>query len=289
MEILTTIAQCRDHRLSDRAAGRRVALVPTMGFLHEGHLELVRRAREVADSVWVSIFVNPTQFGPHEDFESYPRELKKDAELLAHEGVDIVFAPTTEEIYPRDPIVQIGFSGLERKLCGTDRPTHFAGVGLVVSQLFNVIQPDRGIFGQKDAQQVLLIRRLANELHFPVEIIVVPTVRESDGLAMSSRNAYLTPQERTAASTIYATVCKARDAIEAGEVCGEAVRRILITGIRSEELLELQYAECVDVETLERTEMISGSVLLAVAVRVGKSRLIDNVTVTPSATAEGTT
>ncbi len=287
METLKTIAECRDRRRVDREAGRRVALVPTMGYLHDGHLELVRRARDAAESVWVSVFVNPTQFGPDEDFQSYPRALDRDAEMLAREGVDVVFAPATEEMYPRRSVVQVGFSGLERRLCGTDRPTHFAGVGVVVSQLFNIVQPDSAIFGQKDAQQVLLIRRLAEDLHFPVEIVAVPTVREPDGLAMSSRNAYLTPGERAAAPAIFRTLCRARDAIEAGQRVAEEVERVVVDGIEEEEPLKIQYVECTDAETLDRVTMISGPVMLAVAVRVGKSRLIDNIVAVPPLDSKG--
>lgn len=287
MEILTTIVGCRERRRAEREAGHRVALVPTMGFLHEGHLELVRTARRTADRVWVSIFVNPTQFGPDEDYESYPRELERDAELLKHEGVDVIFAPSADEMYPREPIVEIGFSGLEHKLCGTDRPTHFAGVGIVVSQLFNVVQPDAAVFGQKDAQQVLLIRRLAHDLHFPVEIIVNPTVREQDGLAMSSRNAYLKPNERAAAPAIYHALCRGRELVEQGESSACVVRDGLIRGIESEELLKVQYAECVDADSLQDVEMIDGPVLLAVGVRVGMARLIDNVVAVPGSGPEG--
>ena len=281
METVTTIAGARERREADRRAGRRVAFVPTMGFLHEGHLALVRRARDLGGSVWVSIFVNPTQFGPGEDYERYPRDPARDAALLEAEGVDVLFAPTVEEMYPTEPVVQVGFSGLDAVLCGASRPGHFAGVGLVVAKLFNIVQPHVAVFGQKDAQQALLIERLVEDLDFPVRIEVAPTVREPDGLAMSSRNTYLSPRERAAAPVLYRALCSARDAVLAGERDPRAVEELLHGRIAAEPLARVDYAACVDRRTLARPERITAPVLLAVAVHFGSTRLIDNLTVTP--------
>ncbi len=282
MKTVHTIAAARARRRADREAGLRVAFVPTMGYLHEGHLALVRRARELGDAVWVSIFVNPTQFGPNEDFERYPRDLTRDARLLEAEGVDVLFAPSVEEMYPREPVVAISFSGLDRVLCGASRPGHFAGVGLVVAKLFNIVQPDVAVFGQKDAQQALLIRRLAEDLSFPVEIEVAPTVREPDGLAMSSRNTYLSPEERAAAPVLYRALRAAGEVIASGQRDPGAVEELLRTTVETEPLARVEYAVCVDAETLERPERIDGPVLLALAVRFGATRLIDNLPVDPS-------
>lgn len=281
MKTVETIAGARARRCTDRAAGHRVALVPTMGFLHEGHLALVRRARELGDAVWVSIFVNPTQFGPGEDFERYPRDLERDAALLEAESVDVLFAPTVEEMYPREPVVEIAFSSMDRVLCGAARPGHFAGVGLVVAKLFNIVEPHVAVFGQKDAQQALLIRRLVGDLSFPVEIEVAPTVREADGLAMSSRNTYLSPGQRAAAPVLYRALRTAGEAIAAGERDPTAVEELLRAIVEAEPLAELEYAVCVDAETLGRPERISRPVLLALAVRFGATRLIDNLPIEP--------
>lgn len=280
MEVVTTIAEVRRLRQVERSGGHRAALVPTMGSLHEGHLSLVRRARGLASRVWVSLFVNPTQFGPAEDFESYPRDLERDCELLRGEAVDVVFAPEVAEIYPRRPVVEIGFSGLEYVLCGARRSGHFAGVGIVVAKLLNIVQPEVAVFGQKDAQQALLIRRLAEDLDFPVQLEVAPTVREPDGLAMSSRNAYLSREERAAAPALYRALTRARDAIRAGERDPRRVRGMMAETVAEEPLLELEYAECVSEDDLRIPEVIAGPVLLAIAVDAGRARLIDNLVVT---------
>ena len=252
-----------------------------MGFLHDGHLSLVRRARGLADSVWVSVFVNPTQFGPDEDFDRYPRDLDRDLDLLRAEGVDAVFAPTVAEMYPGPPVVEISFSGLERELCGASRPAHFGGVGLVVSKLFNIVQPDVAVFGQKDAQQAVLIRRLVEDLDMPVEIEIAPTVREPDGLAMSSRNAYLSPDQRRAAPVLFRALQKGADTVATGErdpsVVTAAVRRV----VDGESAIELEYVECVRQADLAVPERIESPILLAVAAHAGPTRLIDNLPVTP--------
>lgn len=287
MEVETTIAGVRTRRRSERDAGLRAALVPTMGFLHDGHLSLVRRARELGDRVWVSVFVNPTQFGPGEDLERYPRDLDRDLGLLAGQGADAVFAPSVEEMYPRPPVVEISFSGLERLLCGASRPGHFGGVGLVVSKLLNIVQPEVAVFGQKDAQQALLIRRLVADLDMPITIDVAPTVREADGLAMSSRNAYLAPAERQAAPALYRALREAADAVAGGERDPSAVTGIIREVVGTEPLLDLEYAECVRQSDLAVPGRIGSPVLLAVAAHVGSTRLIDNLPVTPPAEKGG--
>jgi pantoate--beta-alanine ligase len=279
MQTVATIEQARMVRAEQ--AHERVALVPTMGYLHEGHLSLVRQARELVDRVWVSIFVNPTQFGPREDLDRYPRDLERDLQLLEAEGVDVVFAPESEDMYPVAPVVEIGFSGLERRLCGTDRPGHFAGVGLVVAKLFNIIQPQIAVFGQKDAQQALLIRRLVADLDFPVEVHVGATVREPDGLAMSSRNALLSDEYRRAAPVILRALEDGRRAILDGEREVSAVVERMREVLGSERRLEPQYVECIDQLTLLDPGTITGPVLLAIAARAGDTRLIDNLPVDP--------
>ncbi len=281
MELMTTIAEARERRRLDREKGRSVGLVPTMGALHAGHLSLVETAHAHAPSVWASVFVNPTQFAPGEDFERYPRDLDRDAELLRAAGVSVLFAPSTEEMYPRPPVVEVGFGRLEEVLCGAHRPGHFAGVGLVVAKLLNIVRPDVAIFGQKDAQQALLIRRLAADLDFPVEVVVSPTVREPDGLAMSSRNAYLSESERRAAPTLYRALRAGAAAVEGGERDPRRVERVIASVVSAEPLLRLEYARCLDAEDLTVPVPIAGSVLLALAAHAGSTRLIDNVVAVP--------
>jgi len=281
VKVVTTVREARQTRAQQAAAGGSVALVPTMGNLHEGHLSLVRLARSRACVVWVSVFVNPTQFGPGEDFERYPRTLEEDTRLLEAEQVDVVFAPSVAEMYPEDPGVRIVFPGLDEVLCGASRPGHFAGVGLVVSKLFNIVAPTLAVFGQKDAQQAVLIRRLTADLNFDIHIEVAPTVREPDGLAMSSRNAYLSPAERSAAPVLYRALCRAAEAIRGGEQSPRAVQQLLRETIAAQPLVTLEYAECVSPRSLETPTAISGPVLLLVAARLGTTRLIDNLEVTP--------
>ena len=279
--IVRTIAAARELRRIVREAGRRVAFVPTMGALHEGHLALVRRARELGDEVWVSIFVNPTQFGPGEDLTRYPRDLEGDCVLLEREDVPVVFAPSEAEMYPTPPAVTVGFGGLESVLCGASRPGHFAGVGLVVSKLFHIVEPEVAVFGQKDAQQAVLIQRLVRDLDFPVLIEVAPTVREPDGLALSSRNRYLTPRERAAAPVLYRALLAGREAVATGAREPAAIEATMRRVLAEEPLAEPEYAACVDPETLRPPEAVTRPVLLAVAVRLGSARLIDNVLASP--------
>jgi pantoate--beta-alanine ligase len=279
MLTVTTIAGVRARRAELDRLGRRVALVPTMGALHEGHLALVRRGRELADEVWASVFVNPTQFGPGEDFERYPRDLETDRRLLEAVGTALLFAPGVKEMYPRPPLTVVSLPGLAERLCGAYRPGHFAGVATVVAKLLGIARPEVAVFGAKDWQQVTVIRRMVADLDMPARIEVLPTIRETDGLAMSSRNAYLKPAERVAAARIYSALVAVKDAVVGGERDAAAVAAMLAERIGREPLLTVQYAEAVNPDTLERNEKIAGRVLLVVAVHAGTTRLIDNLLV----------
>jgi pantoate--beta-alanine ligase len=256
-----------------------LGLVPTMGYLHEGHLSLVRQAKTESASVVVSIFVNPTQFGPNEDLENYPRDLEMDLNLLEKEGVDLVWIPTEGVMYPPGFQTWVIVEGLTQKLEGLERPGHFRGVTTVVSKLFNVVQPDKAYFGQKDAQQSIVIRRMVQDLNLPVEIVVCPTVRESDGLAMSSRNSYLNPQERKAATVLYRSLMKAQEAFEAGGCDADEVRKMVSATLAEEPLAKTQYVSVADPETLNELDGPIVKALISMAVFVGGTRLIDNIVV----------
>ncbi|MCS7221825.1 MAG: pantoate--beta-alanine ligase [Anaerolineae bacterium] len=274
MYVVETVADVRRIR---RELMGSWGLVPTMGYLHEGHLSLVRRARAENDHVGVSIFVNPTQFGPHEDLAAYPRDLPRDLELLRQENVDLVWAPPVEEVYPPGYQTYVIVEEVARPLEGTARPGHFRGVATIVAKLFNVFQPDRAYFGQKDAQQVVVIRQMARDLNFPLEIVVCPTVREADGLAMSSRNVYLTPEQRAAAPVLYRALCAARDAWLAGQYDGEQLRQIMRSVLGTEPLAQVEYVSAADPHTLAELGDARRGVLLSMAVRIGRARLIDNL------------
>ncbi len=279
MLLVTTIATVRSRRRELSRLGRRVALVPTMGALHEGHLSLVAAARERADEVWASVFVNPTQFGPGEDLDRYPRDLQRDRALLEAAGAALLFAPSAREVYPRPPTTTVDLPDLARHLCGAHRPGHFRGVALVVAKLLATVQPEVAVFGAKDWQQAALIRALVADLDIPTEVVVAPTVREADGLAMSSRNAYLTAEQRSAASVLYRALRAAEDAARAGERRGPELERLLAAEVSREPLARLQYAGAVDPDTLAPLREVRGTVLLAVAAMVGATRLIDNLLV----------
>lgn len=253
-----------------------IGLVPTMGYLHEGHLSLVRRAAQECASVVVSIFVNPTQFGPSEDLSAYPRDMERDLRLLEPLGVNLVWMPTPEIMYPDGYQTWVEVEALTGFLEGAQRPGHFRGVTTVVAKLFNGVQPAKAYFGQKDAQQVAVIRQMARDLNFPLEIVVCPIVREPDGLAMSSRNAYLNPEQRQAATVLYRALNAAKDAYDLGERDGEPLRALMRQTIAAEPLAQMQYVSCADYDTLEELEKITGKALLSMAVFVGKTRLIDN-------------
>jgi len=247
-----------------------------MGFLHAGHLSLVQQAREECASVVVSIFVNPTQFGPNEDLANYPRDLPHDLALLEAAGVDLAWTPTPEGMYPPGFQTWISVEQVSQRLEGAMRPGHFRGVTTVVAKLFHAVQPQKAYFGQKDAQQAAVIRRMTEDLDFPIEVEVCPTRREPDGLAMSSRNSYLSPAERAAASVLFRALSAARAAYEKGERSAEALRQIVGAVLTTEPLAKLQYVSCADLDTLEELESVHGRALLSLAVYLGKTRLIDN-------------
>jgi pantoate--beta-alanine ligase len=274
MQVTRTIAEMRGAR---QAMAGEVGLVPTMGYLHEGHLSLVRAARAANQHVVVSIFVNPTQFGPNEDFERYPRDEDRDLELLRGEGVDVVFAPSVEEMYPSGDSTVVDVEGVTDVLEGAHRPGHFRGVATVVSKLFHIIEPTRACFGQKDAQQLLVIKKMVRDQRMAVEIVGCPTVREPDGLAMSSRNAYLSPEERAAALVLSKALNRARALFESGESNGELLRAAMRSIIDAEPLAAADYVSVADTETLAELERVDGRALASLAVRIGKTRLIDNV------------
>jgi pantoate--beta-alanine ligase len=249
-----------------------------MGFLHEGHISLVRAARADNDSVWVSIFVNPTQFGPSEDFASYPRDTERDLALLRETGADFVFMPAVEEVYPAGFDTSVDVGAVTERLEGAARPGHFRGVATVVLKLLNIVQPSRAYFGQKDAQQLVVIQKLVRDLDLPVEIVPMPTIREPDGLAMSSRNTYLTPDQRQAATVLWQALTLAQEMWTKGLRDAEAYRSRLIELIEDEELARIDYVSVADPNTLAELERIQGPALVSLAVRIGKTRLIDNVT-----------
>ena len=277
---MKTIQTSNDMRVwarASRKAGQRLGFVPTMGALHEGHLSLVRAAKAQCDVVAASIFVNPTQFGPNEDFSKYPRTFERDCELLENEGVSMLFAPTVEEMYPPRAVTYVTVEGMSEKLCGNSRPGHFRGVTTVVSKLFNIVEPDVAFFGQKDAAQVAIIRRMVRDLNIPVEIVACPIVRETDGLAMSSRNAYLDPQQRKAALVL------SRSLKEAQVLYQQGVRDAQPLIDHSKEMFaqqpsaRLDYFEIIHPATLEPVEKIISPSLVVVAAYLGTTRLIDNI------------
>jgi pantoate--beta-alanine ligase len=277
MIIYQTIAEIREFVRQARVKGSSIGFVPTMGYLHEGHLELMRRAKEKCDCVIVSIFVNPTQFGPGEDLERYPRDLERDARLAEGAGVDAIFNPGVEEIYPPGYCTYVDVERITERLCGFSRPGHFRGVATVVTKLFNIVKPDQAFFGQKDAQQVLVIQRMATDLNMEVGIVTVPTVREQDGLAMSSRNVYLDAGQRQAALVLSRSLKIAADEVLAGENSAAKIRQLVIEMIKAEPLADIDYVEIYSHPELEPVELIGGPVLLAMALKIGQTRLIDNV------------
>jgi len=290
VKLCTTIDEMRAAGRAERLAGKRLGFVPTLGALHEGHLSLVRAARAATDVVAASIFVNPTQFGPNEDFAKYPRSFERDSEMLEREGVELLFAPSVEEMYPNaadrsvrpTPVTWVTVEDLSSKLDGRSRPGHFRGVTTVVAKLFHIVEPDAAFFGQKDAAQVAIIRRMVRDLNLPVEIVVCPIVRESDGLAMSSRNAYLDPEQRKQALLLHRSLLRVQALADAGERNAAKLAdggRHEFAGERS---VRLDYFEIVNPDTLDSVENISGGALVAVAAFVGNTRLIDNILIRKS-------
>ncbi|MEJ2597856.1 MAG: pantoate--beta-alanine ligase [Anaerolineales bacterium] len=279
MKTVTTIAELRQAR---RELPAPLGLVPTMGYLHAGHLSLVRAARQECASVIASIFVNPTQFGPNEDLEAYPRDLQRDSKLLEDEGVDLVWAPTPQVMYPPGFQTWVTVEEVTQPLEGGMRPGHFRGVATVVTKLFNAVQPDRAYFGQKDAQQVVVIRQMVRDLNLPLEIVVCPIVREPDGLALSSRNVYLDPAQRQAATVLHRALQRAVDAFQTGERDAHALRRIMTETIAAEPLARPQYVSCADAASLQELQgPVTSQALLSMAVYLGKTRLIDNMLIEP--------
>ena len=273
MKTVATLADLRTARLSFSG---KVGLVPTMGFLHEGHLSLIRKAKAECDHVIVTIFVNPTQFGANEDLSKYPRDLERDLSLIEPLGADLVWTPTPEIMYPPGFQTWVDVETMTKPLEGAMRPGHFRGVTTVVAKLFNATQAHKAYFGQKDAQQAAVIRQMAVDLNFPIEIDICPTVREPDGLAMSSRNKYLSEDERKAATVLFRSLTAAKDLYESGERDAEKIRGKMKDVLASEPLAQMQYVSCADYDTLEELNTIKGKALLSMAVFLGKTRLIDN-------------
>jgi pantoate--beta-alanine ligase len=273
MQTVTTLSELRKIRTGLVGV---FGLVPTMGALHAGHLALVRRAQRDCAHVGVSIFINPTQFGPNEDLSKYPRALERDQQLLEAEGVEVVWTPTPDIVYPANFQTWVMVDEVTKPLEGKARPGHFRGVATVVAKLFNAFTPDKVYFGQKDAQQVVVIKQMARDLNFPLEVVVCPTERESDGLALSSRNAYLSPEERRAATVLYRALSAAKKEFEAGQRDAEILRAILSSTIAREPLAREEYVSVANPETLTELETIAQGALLSLAVRIGKTRLIDN-------------
>lgn len=280
MQIVKTVEDVRRQVKVWREQGLSVGLVPTMGYLHEGHKSLIDAAVEQNDRVVVSVFVNPIQFGPNEDLATYPRDLEHDAAICEEAGADLIFHPQPEEMYYDDFCTYIDMDSLTKGLCGKTRPTHFRGVCTVVGKLFHIVGPDRAYFGQKDAQQLAVIRRMVRDLNFPLQIVGCPIVREEDGLAKSSRNTYLSPEERKAAVILHKGLTKGEEMVKAGERDARKVKKAICDIIESEPLAKIDYVDIVDFDNIQEKEVLEGSVLAAVAVYIGKTRLIDNFIIT---------
>ncbi|MFA4838051.1 MAG: pantoate--beta-alanine ligase [Candidatus Neomarinimicrobiota bacterium] len=277
MRVVSSIAETREILRKIRLAGKTVGLVPTMGYLHAGHLSLVDEAKKRCDFVVMSIFVNPTQFGPTEDLDKYPRDFERDEKLAREHGVDLIFYPDVAEMYPKPYFTYVVTEQLSKTLCGASRPIHFRGVTTVVSKLFNIVQPDVAVFGQKDAQQAIIIKRMVTDLNFPVQIVVAPIVREADGLAMSSRNVYLSPEERRQAPVIFRALMLVKEFVSNGNQDAFTVAELIRRTIGESPLAEIEYVEIVNSITLENVQNIEPGTFVAVAVRFGKTRLIDNM------------
>ena len=281
-ETMQVVRQIKEmQKISDRLRekGKRIGFVPTMGYLHDGHVSLVRKAKELCDSIVVSIFVNPTQFGPGEDFQRYPRDEEGDREKLERAGVDFLFMPEAGEMYPPRYQTSVEVAEVSKGLCGDFRPGHFRGVATVVAKLFNIVKPHAAVFGEKDYQQLLVIKRMVEDLNFDIEIIPGTLIREEEGIAMSSRNAYLSPEDRKRATVLYRSLVKAKELVDSGEKRTYNIVQAVEKMIGSVEGVSLQYVEVRDAETLERVERVSGPAVIAVAAMVGSVRLIDNIVI----------
>ncbi|MCT4620448.1 MAG: pantoate--beta-alanine ligase [Marinisporobacter sp.] len=277
MFIIETMKETRKIIKKEKREGKKIGLVPTMGYLHEGHLSLIKKAKEENDFVIVSIFVNPTQFGEGEDYESYPRELERDSNLAKSVGADMIFHPSVAEMYPNGYNTYVETYKVTDKLCGASRPGHFRGVTTVVCKLFNIVAPHRAYFGQKDAQQVVVIKQMVKDLNMDIEIIPCPIVREKDGLALSSRNTYLNEEERRAGLVLSKSLFKVKEMIEKGERDGLKIKDFIVNNIQGEPLANIDYIEVVNSENLEDMKKLEEEVLIALAVKFGNTRLLDNV------------
>lgn len=278
MKTVHTIKEVKEEIKKWKGEGKSIGLVPTMGFLHEGHESLIKRAVRENDKVIISVFVNPTQFGPTEDLEAYPRDLKNDELLCEKSGAALIFNPEPDEMYYKDACTLVNVSRLTSGLCGAKRPVHFGGVCTVVSKLFNIVSPNRAYFGEKDAQQLAVIKRMVRDLNFDIEIIGCPIIRETDGLAKSSRNTYLSKEERIAALVLNESLTIAKKALENGEKDCNTLINIIVNKLQSEPLAKIDYIEIVDSISLQPVSSVSSSILTAIAVYIGKTRLIDNFT-----------
>jgi len=276
MKRTSHISELREIIASERSQGRKIAFIPTMGYLHRGHLALVERAKQTGAFVVLSIFVNPIQFGPNEDFSSYPRDLEQDAHLVEVAGVDVLFHPTSEEMYPQKLVTYVEVGQLDTVLCGAKRPGHFRGVATVVSKLFHIVQPDLAFFGQKDYQQYLIIQRMVRDLNLPIEVRAVSIVREEDGLALSSRNVFLTSEQRQEAKVLSQSLNEAETSLAEGQRSARAIEKQLREKISSQSHGVIDYVEVRDAEDLSEITRIESPVLIALAVRFGSTRLIDN-------------
>ena len=277
MNIITSVAEMQAFSEACRKQGKTIAFVPTMGYLHQGHAHLMQEGRKLGDVLIVSIFVNPTQFGPGEDFEKYPRDWDRDAQLCASAGVDVIFAPTAKEMYPQGYQTSITVSQVSQNLCGVSRPTHFQGVATVVAKLFNCTKPHVALFGEKDFQQLVVIKRMVKDLNMDIKIIGVPTVREQGGLAMSSRNTYLSVDERISALSLSQGLARARELFQQGERSAQVLIVTVREIIEKETCATVDYIKVCDIETLQDIDVISQPAVMALAVKIGKARLIDNI------------
>lgn len=276
MKIVTTIQEAKEQVKEWREQGLSVGLVPSMGYLHEGHASLMKEAKKQMDKVAVSVFVNPTQFGPDEDYDSYPRDLDHDIAVCEEQGVDLIFHPSVEEMYGKNYNTYVIMETLGDELCGKSRPIHFKGVCTVVTKLFNILTPDKAFFGQKDAQQLAIIKRMVKDLNMNLEVVGCPIIREDDGLAKSSRNTYLSPEERKAALILSKTIFMGQEMVKQGERDVKTLLDAMKANIETEPLAKIDYVEVVDGETMQKVDTIEESVLVAMAVYIGKTRLIDN-------------
>jgi pantoate--beta-alanine ligase len=279
MKVIERIAEIKDAVIKYKNEGKSIGFVPTMGYLHEGHISLVNTSVNQNDVTIISIFINPTQFGPGEDFEKYPRDMKSDLDKASLAGVDIVFTPTVKEMYPEGYKTYVNVEGITEILCGRYRPGHFNGVTTVVNKLFNIVEAHRAYFGQKDAQQLAVIKKMVKDLNMNIEIVGCPIIRENDGLAMSSRNVYLSGEERKAAVILSKSLCEAENLIKDGTRRKDEIIEYITNRINSEKLANIEYTEIVNADSLEEIETLAGKILIALAVKFGRTRLIDNVMV----------